>query len=155
MNVLHNLGVKTPKECVETFRCELSVEISKAPSSFQEQLKTPPHTEGCPITPLTKRRGRAPVVQGHLEERKVQALPPPGTSVALGAALRPPTPPVPGKDSLLEDWNHPHGPARGPSENALHTQNQEPRGRVGTGLWASMEDRPRRFSSSRTFQSLS
>lgn len=85
----------------------------------------------------------------------MQALPPPGTSVALGAALRHPTPPISGKDSLLEDWNHPHGPARGPSENAPHTQNQEPRGRVGTGLWASMEDRPRRFFSSRTFQSLS
>lgn len=54
------------------------MEISKAPSSFQEQLKTLPHTEGSRISPLTKRRGRAPCpccTRTHLEERTVQALP--------------------------------------------------------------------------------
>ena len=80
----------------------------------------------------------------------------PGHLCGAGCCFEAPySPHLPGKDSLLEDWNHPHGPACGASENALHAQNQEPRGQVGTELWASMEYRPHRFFSSRTFQSLS
>lgn len=83
---------------------------------------------------------------------------PPGASVALGAALRLPTPPAfLGRTASCKT---------GATLTAQHAAllrtccmlgTKGPGAgwaRVGTGLWASMEDRPRRFFSSGTFQSL-
>ena len=84
---------------------------------------------------------------------------PPGTSVALGAALRRPTPPAfLGRTASCKTGTTLTAQHAALLRTCCMLGTKGPGAgwaRVGTGLWASMEDRPRRFFSSGTFQSLS